>query len=132
MSAEAETDLPVDAKAFALALLLAPVVFAGLTFWLLFIPVLALLSGYLPFVLFGGPVFFLMLFRYAPTIGFYARGGLAAHLIFVAAILLVSSDFTEEQAAAMTVTAVWGIPFALAWGGTFAALYRALHRARIT
>jgi hypothetical protein len=69
---------PVDPVAFIVALIGAPLLVAALGFWMLLIPVAAVLYGGIPYLLIGGPMLFLSLQRYEATtttfekIGYYA------------------------------------------------------------
>ncbi len=128
MSANTEARPLLDPIAFAGALVLAPLMVAGLFFWVILIPVAAVILGGLPYLIFGGPVFLWMVTRYPPDFGTFAIGGLTAHLMFVACLafwLLTDTDRPDDM---LGFLALWGVPFSLGWGGTFGWLYGSFYR----
>ena len=128
MSANTEARPLLDPIAFAGALVLAPLAFAAMTFWVLFIPVAAIYFGAIPYLVFGGPVFLWMVTRYQPDFGTFAIGGLLAHSLFVISFALWSGVQTAIHQDTIAFMGLWGIPFCLGWGGTFGWMYRAFYR----
>ena len=128
MTAELETRPLLDPVAFVGALLLAPLMVAALFFWVILIPVAAVILGGLPYLIFGGPVFLWMVTRYPPDFGTFAIGGLAAHLLFVLCFALWGFADTGRDDDMLGFLALWGVPFSLGWGGTFGWLYASFYR----
>lgn len=118
----------LDLKAFASALLLAPILFTLLTFWVLLIPVSALISGALPYLLFATPIFLYLAARHPIRASTFALGGLLAHAVFVILLALLGLGEPLEPRLNLAVVALGGIPFAAGWGATFACCYRAFYR----
>ena len=128
MTAATEVRPLLDPIAFAGALVLAPLAFAAMTFWLMLVPVAAIYFGTVPYLIFGGPVFLWMVTRYPPAFGTFALGGLLAHALFILCFALWQGAQLPSQRSLLTIMTLWGLPFSLAWGGTFARLYQSFYR----
>lgn len=128
MSDTIEVHPILDPIAFACALVLAPIAFTAMTFWLMFIPVAAVFFGALPYLIFGTPVFLWMATRYPLSFGSYALGGLAAHTAFILCLALMQAAGDSRFDGLPGFMAPWGVPFSLGWGGTFAWIYRGFYR----
>ncbi len=116
-----------DPIAFFGALLLAPIVVAVLFFWVMLIPIYAVMFGTIPYLLFGGPVLLWITTHTRVTFWGCALGGLLAQAMFVisAAACLATgrATFLIPDEYFLRFLALWGIPFSAAWCGTFARLY---------
>ena len=127
----AKTDIlpTLDPVAFALALVLAPLLVALMFFWLLLIPVLAVIFGAVPYLVFGTPALLWMVTRLRPSLGRFALGGLVVHGLFLAC--LAAWGLLLHDRAALDLFwffALFGLPHAAAWFAAFAALYRGFWR----
>jgi hypothetical protein len=120
--------LILDRKAFGSALLLAPILFTLLTFWMLLIPFIALTIGALPYLLFATPIFLYLSSHYPIRASTFAIGGLLAHAAFVTLLALLVSIRPDDPPSVLAVVAFGGIPFAAGWGAMFAWCYRAFYR----
>jgi hypothetical protein len=118
----------LDPIAFVGALILAPFVIAGMFFWLLLIPVVALLLGAVPYLVFGSPVLLWMVTRYPLKKKTFAVGGLLAHFLFVICAALWQQVGDKGSPEMLAIFALWGVPFAAAWCAAFAGLYRRFYR----
>lgn len=118
---------------FALALILAPIIVAILFFWAYFIPVAAVVFGGIPYLLFGGPVFWHLIHRGKKGKWPFALGGFVANAafcilgviwIFGAALLngRVPVSFHDFEAF-LILYAGFGSVHAIAWSIAFAILY---------
>jgi hypothetical protein len=120
MSETAEI-LPLDPVAFVAALILAPILFTVLTFWVLLIPVFALFFGAVPYLVIGTPVILTLLLRYPCTKGVAASVGfLCAAILLLITLLTAHTQFVPPDAPFL---AAWGLIFAPLWAATFASLY---------
>lgn len=128
MTATTEARPLLDPIAFAAALVLAPVAVTALTCWLLLVPVFALYFGALPYLAFGTPVFLWMVTRFPVRFGTFALSGLLAHAVFVGCFALWAAANPGRDADMLGFYALWGIPFAMVWGGAFAAIYQFYYR----
>lgn len=128
MSANTEARPLLDPIAFASALVLAPLLFAALNFWMFLIPVIAVPLGCIPYLVFGGPVFMWMVTRYPVRFGTFAIGGLMAHAIFIVCLGLWESTQSPGPRPSFGFFALAGAPFAAFWSGTFACLYTSFYR----
>ena len=119
MSVRSETPPALAPIAFVFALILAPIVVAVLFFWLFLIPVFAVYFGAIPYLLFGTPVLLWMVTHTRITFWNCALGGLLAQMMFAWSI---SADFTPSRLLGEPAEffILWGIPFSVAWCGTFA------------
>jgi hypothetical protein len=131
MTAESEIHPLLDPIAFAGALVLAPLAFATVTFWMALVPIFAIYFGAVPYLVFGGPVFLWMVTRFPPHVGTFAIAGLLAHALFVLCLALWQMADDDRLDHFLKFMALWGIPFSLGWGGTFAWMYRAFYRSPV-
>jgi hypothetical protein len=131
MTASIETHPLLDPIAFAGALVLAPLAFAAMTFWFLFIPVVAIFFGAVPYLVFGTPVFLWMVTRYPTDFGTLAIGGLLSHALFILCFALWQNAQPASPRGLLAIMALWGIPFAAGWGGSFAWMYQAFYRSPV-
>lgn len=128
MTARQEILPTLDPIAFASALVLSPLMVAALTFWVLLIPVFAVVLGGVPYLVFGTPILLWMVTRFPLTFGTFALGGLLAHVLFIlclAAWQAVRSDLNDEP---LFFFGIWGLPFSAIWCACFAKLYRSFYR----
>lgn len=119
---------PLDPVAFVAALFLAPLLFTLVTFWVVLIPVGALIIGGLPYLILGTPVLLAMLL-YGPC---------TSDRMAKAALITVAIPFTPALLATLFVggaglLAVFGtglacMIFAAGWATTFAGLYNRFYR----
>ncbi len=128
MTARADTLPTLDPVAFALALVLAPLLVALVFFWALLIPVLAVIFGAVPYLVFGTPVLLWMVTRYPPKAGPFAMGGLLAQVLFVIGLqtwgVLVDSNAPDL----VLFFLIFGTAMAPLWFVAFALLYRRFWR----
>ena len=122
----------IDPVAFFAALIGAPLIFTAATFWLVFIPVGALIVGGLPYLVLGCPLLLIHLRRHAPDGSDIAWLAVVAStapvgLGTLAAVLAPRGNHTEIISIGIATMAVSAL-FAAGWGATFAWLYKALAR----
>jgi hypothetical protein len=137
------------------AFFLAPLIWSAPAFGLLFLGVLweapdaffpfllvwgfALVAGYIPYVLFGGPIMWYWAARAYPSKKHMAKGAMVSVLIsslFGLAYIVISIVFFEPQGAgnlseAMGAVVFYiglGCPFAALWGATVSVIYQRLDR----
>ena len=122
----------IDPVAFLAALFGAPILFTAATFWILLIPVGALIVGGLPYLFLGTPLLLIHLRRH-PAVGsdiawlaFLASAALVAAGTVVA-LLAPGADTPSILSLAM-ITLLMAIIFSTCWAATFAWLYKALAR----
>lgn len=119
---------PVDPLAFTLALVLAPLVFALLFFWVLLIPVFAVIFGAIPYLFFGTPIFLWGLGRGLEGVVAGAGLGFLAWIAMCAALGIGWAAGRVEQDL-LALLAYFGAGMAPGWGAAFALLYGRLRRA---
>ncbi|WP_371226329.1 hypothetical protein [Roseovarius sp. 2305UL8-3] len=114
----------LNIAAFTGALLLAPLAAALPIFWIYLIPVVAVPMGYLPYLVFGGPVLFLYL------LVFPANAILTGLLLLCVNIIAFhpSLDIARQIGMNLTTQQVelnlsMGSIFAPLWGAAFGVLY---------
>ena len=119
----------IDPVAFGLALVLSPLLITAFTFWMLFIPVFALV--------FGGPIYLIVA---TPTLLWYLRhypaeptriGVLALFAVFaLLALALIAARFTpyRDTAEGFAFLLSFGVMFGPIWAGFFAILYNKWRR----
>lgn len=117
------------------ALILAPIVVAVLLFWLYFIPVVAVVLGGIPYLLFGGPVYWHLIKNGESRISQYVMYGLLANFAFVvvgvigvAAFQMFSgnaSNLYDALSIFLLLYAGFGSVHAAVWSFAFASLYLA-------
>ena len=120
----------IDPTAFAAAVIAAPLLITALTFWMWFVPVIALVLGGPVYLLCVVPVLMWDLPRQEPTFGRLALMGFLAAMV-CAALMLAASVVIQDQGVLMLagLYAVMGAIFGPLWGGTVAPLYKKFRRA---
>lgn len=119
----------VDPVAFFVALVAAPIVVAGATFWVLLIPVIAVVMGGPIYLATATPLMLWWLGRRAPNTGEIAMLGFAANLVICGGIYLfelVENPRGPGSIAMMYL--IFGSIFAPVWAGVFASLYARIRR----
>ncbi|MEM6594798.1 MAG: hypothetical protein AAF672_08395 [Pseudomonadota bacterium] len=120
----------IDPIAFVGALICAPLVIAAVFCWVLFIPVVAVGFGALPYLLLGTPVYFWLLSRGEERKWCFALAGLIANT-FGAVVLTASQRIGFSGAFDMFQLYIgFGSIFAPLWSATFMWLYRSFRRDR--
>ena len=121
----------IDPTAFVIALIGAPLVVTALTFWMAFVPVIALVLGGPVYLAFAIPVLLWDLPRRRPTFGRLALLGLGAVAAFTFVLFVANLVFPEGRFDTLVrVYGIMGAIFAPLWAGTFAPLYRNFRQAR--
>jgi hypothetical protein len=118
----------LDPVAFVAALVLAPLLVALLFFWVLLIPVFAVIIGGLPYLIFGTPVLLWMVTRYPMQASPFAVAGLASLLAFIGTLAVADRLAPTPLSDAGMVLLLGGIPFSAGWFIAFALLYRRFWR----
>lgn len=128
---EALSRHPVDPVAFVFALIGAPLFVAILGFWALFIPVVAIYFGAIPYLAFGAPLFFLSLQKHGIDIdrliiiGVYANGLIPLFFIPVA----VTKGLSLQEYLSFSYFLVgFGVLIGPLWAWAFGYLYKILQR----
>lgn len=119
----------IDPVAFFIALIGGPILFTALSFWILFIPVFALLFGGPAYLIVGTPVLLWYLRRNdadPSDLGFLAFVVLAIGAFLVASYAIAIGD--EELLGAGLSYLVFGMIFGPAWAFTFGRIYTRLRR----
>lgn len=155
MTDTTKSDHKLRMGVFWLAFILAPLIWAAPVLGLLFLGVLwgvpdalgpfllvsgfALVAGYIPYVVFGGPVMSYWAARAYPSKKHMAKAAMVAVLIsslFGLAYIAISTVFLEVQGVgglseAMGAVVFYiglGCPFAALWGATVSVIYQRLDR----
>ncbi len=119
----------VDPVAFFIALVGGPLLFTLATFWVLFVPVVALSLGALPYLIVGTPV---LLFHLGRNPAKPAKLALLAlfTIICLLGCLCLAAALTQESAMLGTpfFILISGTIFAPAWAATFGWVYGRLCR----
>jgi hypothetical protein len=118
----------LDPVAFVAALILAPLLFTALTFWVVLIPVGALIVGGLPYLILGAPVLLVMLFYGPCEVDRMARAATITIAVPFAPILLANMVWGGEGVLAVFGTGLACMIFAAGWAATFARLYNRFYR----
>jgi hypothetical protein len=105
----------LDPVAFACALVLSPLVVALIGFRALFIPVIPVVFGALPSLIFGTPLLMRMVTHYPMKLGIFALVGPAAQALFSACFLLVLLIRRDPDVEVLRFMTLWGFPFAALW-----------------
>ncbi len=122
----------IDPISFFLALGLAPIIVTGATFWILFIPVFAVVA-----VVFGGPFYVALatpvllwwLGRHPPDTVEIAALGFVANLVVSAGVYLFALLIGECDPSSLGMLyLLFGSVFAPLWSAAFAMLYRRMRR----
>ncbi|MGJ8615316.1 MAG: hypothetical protein ACSHWS_00660 [Sulfitobacter sp.] len=119
----------IDPVAFFLALIGGPLLFTLATFWMLFIPVMALGLGGFPYLIFGTPVLLIYLSRHPAKP--LQLAGLALLTLFCLSICLsIGAAILQDEAvfALIPFILIFGAIFASAWAASFGWVYNKLCR----
>jgi hypothetical protein len=119
---------PLDPVAFVAALILAPVLFTALTFWIVLIPVGALIVGGMPYLILGTPVLLAMLLYGPCTTERMTKAAAFTIAVPFAPALLSTLLFAREGVLAVFGTGLACVIFATGWASTFAWLYNRFYR----
>ncbi|WP_299368785.1 hypothetical protein [uncultured Tateyamaria sp.] len=114
----------IDPVAFVAALFGAPVLVALLGFWVLGLPVFALILGGPVYVILGTPLLLIHLHRHPGTAN--GTGQLALMTAIIGCALVASFLFAAGELDGLPVLAIASVfvaGFALIWGKTFGMLY---------
>jgi hypothetical protein len=122
MSETTETP-PLDPVAFVAALILAPLLFTLLTFWVVLIPVAALFIGGLPYLILGTPVLLMMLLQGPCTMGRMALAGMFTIAITFALAVMGNIALGSKDLSEVIGLGLCSMIFAPLWAATFAKLY---------
>lgn len=116
---------PLEPVAFVLALILAPILFTLCSFWLMFIPVVALVFGGPAYLVVGTPVLLAVALwaPLRPEICAKAAFGSIAVLTLVAFAASLVLQTQADEAGAILMFAAFAALFATVWGATFGTLY---------
>ncbi|WP_371226327.1 hypothetical protein [Roseovarius sp. 2305UL8-3] len=119
----------IDPVGFFVALVAAPIMVAGATFWILFIPVFALLFGGPIYLAAATPVLLWWLARHPPKVSEIAALGFTANLVICAGVYLfgLATGARDPSGTAMFYL-LFGSVFAPLWSAVFAVLYRRMRR----
>ncbi len=114
----------IDFGAFFYALIIAPISVAVLGFWILLIPVMALIIGGLPYLVIGGPIMAIFLQYQKPTIAGFALLGAAGNIAaYAVARMALSAGYITTYASQIDFVFKWGMIFSPIWTGVFAYIY---------
>ena len=118
----------INPTAFVGALILAPLLVTGLTFWTV-IGLFALFLGAIPYLVIGTPVLLWAVGRVEPGFADYAGLGFLGNLAgwMICFVVLAPAQGVEEARFFTTVLFGFGLIFAPLYAGTFGALYRSFH-----
>jgi XapX domain-containing protein len=118
---------PLHIGAFALAMIGGPLLVTACTFWVIFIPVFALVFGGIPYLVIGTPMALWMALTGPVTA---ARGAVWGGLTILSLMAgtIVGAIFTQSTAEIPAIAAIGGTSalFAMLWAGTTGWLYGAL------
>lgn len=117
-----------DPMAFVLALIGAPILVAVFGFWLLLIPVFAVVFGGPVYLVFGTPVFLWMVTRYPPDARIYAFAGFLLQSFLIAVLVGYMEIADQWHLDEVFELSLFGLAFAPVWAAVFAKLYRGMHR----
>lgn len=120
---------PLDPIAFFVALVTAPLAFTALSFWVLLIPVGALVLGYLPYLFLGTPVLLSVLLRGPATKGAIIDAALSVTGAVAMAVVAFGAIREPDMLWTLIFLALISLLFAGLWAATFASLYARLYRA---
>lgn len=119
----------IDPVMFFVAMVLAPLIVTALTFWILFVPVFALLMGGPFYLLAGIPLMLWWLSRHAPKPGEIACLGFCANLVICAGMYLFAIMTRQNDPEGLAVVyLIFGSVFAPLWAWAFGKLYLSWRR----
>ncbi len=122
--ARTNTPTQVALSPFLVCLVRAPLLVALLGFWMVNIPVFALVLGAPTYLLFGGPAFYLTICQGASSPMMHMMAGVMAHIVSIPAMVLYFG-INERAMNGISVMVQFSFVFAPLWGLTFGFLYRA-------
>jgi hypothetical protein len=123
------TEIPaLDPVAFVAALILAPLLFTALTFWVVLIPVGALIVGGLPYLILGTPVLLAMLFYGPCDVDRMTRAAIVTIAVPFAPMVVASLIYGREGVLPVFGMGLACMIFAAGWAATFASLYNRFYR----
>jgi hypothetical protein len=123
------TEIPaLDPVAFVAALILAPLLFTALTFWVVLIPVGALIVGGLPYLVLGTPILLTMLFYGPCTTDRMSKAAVATIAVPFAPILIATIFLGGQGILPAFGLGLACMIFAAGWAATFASLYNRFYR----
>ena len=119
----------IDPVAFFAALVLAPLTVTALSFWIVFIPVFALVFGGPAYLILGVPALLWWLGRAEPKVGELAVLGFVVNLVATALVwVFMSIEAPYESEWLPRMYLIFGSVFAPVWSGVFARMYLSLRR----
>jgi hypothetical protein len=122
---------PLHVGAFAAAMVGGPLIVTLCSFWILLIPVFALVIGGIPYIVIGTPMALWMALTGPVTFERGARwGGLTILFITAGAILLAVITAQTEAVSAILIVGCVSTLFAMLWAGTTGGIYRAMTKPR--
>jgi hypothetical protein len=128
MTAKPDILPTLDPVAFVLALVLAPLVVALLFCWALLIPVLAVIFGGVPYLVFGTPVLLWLATRVPLHAGRLALVGMGVQGLFLVCLAVWGRLAHPEAEGLVVFYGLFGLPMAALWFAAFAVLYRRFWR----
>ena len=118
------TPRPIQWDAFVIASIAGPIIVTGLTFWIYYIPLAALVLGGIPYLILGTPALIYHLRRNAPDVGEIIGLSIVVLLGACTVLGLIGALIMGEDAFGIIVLyAVFGLIFAPLWSWAFTALY---------
>lgn len=120
------TEIPLlDPVAFFIALIAGPIVFTLLTFWIFYIPAIALVVGGVPYLVIGTPLLLYMALT-GPVSGERAAmwAGLTNAALTAVGVVCALIFGTPGDAGGIAVFGVFCIGFGMAWAAAFGIMYR--------
>lgn len=119
----------IDPVMFFVAMVLAPLLVTALTFWIFFVPVVALVMGGPFYLIVGIPLMLWWLSRNPPAAGEIAWIGFVANLVIVAGLYLwLLATGARETEGLPLLYLIFGSIFAPIWAWAFGKLYLRLRR----
>jgi hypothetical protein len=118
----------LDPVAFIGALILAPLLFTALTFWVVLIPVGALIVGGLPYLILGTPVLLAMLFYGPCTADRMVKAALVTITVPFIPMVMTAMFLGGDGVLALFGTCFLCMVFAAGWTSTFTSLYNRFYR----
>lgn len=121
---------PLDPVAFVAALIMAPLLVTMATFWVLYIPVVALVLGGPVYLIVGTPVLLTLAFKAPLTPAVCTKAALGSVAVLTA-LAMTAGLILENQAVGygpLLIFAGFSALFAAIWAATFASLYTCFSR----
>jgi hypothetical protein len=118
---------PLNIGAFVLAMIGGPLLVTAFTFWVMFIPVFALVLGGLPYLVIGTPMALWMALTGPVTAARGAAwGGLTILFLTAGAIISDTLISTSTDSSAILLLGAVSAVFAVLWAGTTGWIYTAI------